>query len=74
MKRKDSNKLTKRIGVRLMNLRLWRGETQADFANRLGITRGYLSDLERGQREMSVELLARVCKRVDTTAYNLLGV
>lgn len=59
--RRDYTKLTLAIGRRIRASREALMESQADFAARIGVTRGYLSDLERGTREMSLEVFARLC-------------
>ena len=40
-------------------IREWRGMTQAELAAAIGITQGYLSDLETGRRRGPAELLAK---------------
>ncbi len=47
--------------------------SQADFANTLGVSRGYLSDLERGARQISVPTLVDICKTLDTDPTTLLS-
>ena len=73
MQRSDKTALTKQIGKRLVQLRESKKQSQEAFAARLGISRGYLSDLERGARELSVTTLAAVCKKHGTTPNKLLG-
>ena len=73
MQRSDKTALTKQIGKRLAKLRESKNQSQETFAARLGISRGYLSDLERGARELSVATLAAVCKKHGTTPNTLLG-
>ena len=73
MQRNDGTKLTKTLGKRLTDLRDKIGMSQREFADKIGISRGYLSDLERGVREMSLETLALVCKKTSTTPNKLLG-
>jgi transcriptional regulator with XRE-family HTH domain len=60
MQRKDNSSLTKTVGKRLTALRTSKKMSQEEFAKRVGISRGYLSDLERGVREMSLATLAVV--------------
>lgn len=69
--RNDTSKLTKRLGKRLAAIR--GRQSQEAFAERLGITRGYLSDLERGAREMSLATFATICKVTRTSPAKLLG-
>ena len=50
-----------RFGQRLRSLRLRRGWTQVELAERLGLDRSYLADVERGHRNVSLvnlELIA----------------
>jgi transcriptional regulator with XRE-family HTH domain len=51
-----------RFGVRLRSLRKRRGWTQVELADYLGLRRTYVSDLERGKRNVSLltlEIIAR---------------
>jgi transcriptional regulator with XRE-family HTH domain len=51
----------KRFGARLRKLRVERGWTQEEFAERLGIDRSYIGQVERGTRNISLvnlELIA----------------
>ena len=54
-----------RLGDRLRNLRKKRGWTQTEMAERVGIDRSFLADVERGKRNVSilnVELMAKGLK------------
>ncbi len=51
-----------RFGRRLRKLRKQRGWTQVQMAERLGLDRSYLADVERGRRNISIvnlEVIAR---------------
>ncbi len=51
-----------RFGARLRSLRKRRGLTQVELADYLGLRRTYVSDLERGKRNVSLvtlEVIAR---------------
>jgi transcriptional regulator with XRE-family HTH domain len=51
-----------RFGARLRSLRERRGLTQVELADYLGLRRTYISDLERGKRNVSLltlEIIAR---------------
>lgn len=50
----------KRIGWNLRRLRQERAVTQEDFATDSGFDRGYLSGVERGVRNPSATVLARI--------------
>ena len=51
----------KTVGRRLRELRGF-DVTQADFAGRIGVSQGYLSSAERGQREIGPEILLRISR------------
>jgi DNA-binding XRE family transcriptional regulator len=46
----------------IRTLREWRRETQAELAVRVGITQGYLSDLESGKRKGPFELHRKLAR------------
>ena len=51
-----------RFGRRLQKLRRQRGWTQVQMADRFGLDRSYLADVERGKRNISIvnlEIIAR---------------
>lgn len=53
--------LLTRLGDRIRKLRKARGWTQAEMAERVGIDRSFLADVERGKRNISIlnlELIA----------------
>jgi len=52
----------KRIGWNLRRLRNARAITQEDFATDSGFDRGYVSGVERGVRNPSALVLARIAK------------
>jgi transcriptional regulator with XRE-family HTH domain len=53
----------KAVGQRLRALR---GDmTQAQFAKRVGASQGYLSHLERGEKEIGPEILLRISQLCD---------
>ncbi len=43
-----------RFGRKVRKLRVQRGWTQVDMAERLGLDRSYLADVERGKRNISI--------------------
>jgi len=59
-----------RFGVRLRSLRKRRGLTQVELADYLGLRRTYVSDLERGKRNVSLltlEIIARTLFSADVS-------
>ncbi len=59
------------LGGRLRALRAARGETLAETAQRAGISPQYLSEVERGRKEPSSEMIAALAGALDTTLAEL---
>jgi DNA-binding XRE family transcriptional regulator len=59
------------LGRRLRALRAERGETLAETAERAGISPQYLSEVERGRKEPSSEMIAAMAGALDTTLIDL---
>lgn len=61
------------IGEELRRRRNEQGRTLRDVSRDAQVSLGYLSELERGQKEASSELLAAVCTALDTPLSSLLA-
>lgn len=61
-----------RIGWNLRRLRKERNFTQEEFATDSGFDRGYISGVERGVRNPSVLVLARIAKALDVDVVELI--
>jgi transcriptional regulator with XRE-family HTH domain len=59
------------LGSRLRSLRTDRDETLAETAVRAGISPQYLSEIERGRKEPSSEMIAALAGALDTTLADL---
>jgi transcriptional regulator with XRE-family HTH domain len=59
------------LGGRLRALRAEREETLAETAERAGISPQYLSEVERGRKEPSSEMIAALAGALDTTLADL---
>jgi transcriptional regulator with XRE-family HTH domain len=59
------------LGSRLRALRADRDETLAETAERAGISPQYLSEVERGRKEPSSEMIAALAGALDTTLADL---
>jgi len=59
------------LGQRLRELRTERKETLAETADRAGISPQYLSEVERGRKEPSSEMIAALAGALDTTLADL---
>jgi transcriptional regulator with XRE-family HTH domain len=51
-----------RVGAFIKHRRTRRNMSQTDMAKRLGLSRGFLSDLERGKRGLSLQTFVRLCQ------------
>lgn len=54
--------LLTRLGNRIRRLRRARGWTQVEMAERVGIDRSFLADIERGKRNVSILNLEVIAK------------
>jgi transcriptional regulator with XRE-family HTH domain len=59
------------LGERLRSLRLNQGETLVETAIRAGVSPQYLSEVERGRKEPSSEMIAAIAGALDTTLVDL---
>ncbi|WP_109210391.1 MULTISPECIES: helix-turn-helix transcriptional regulator [Microbacterium] len=59
------------LGERLRRLRHDRGERLADTADRAGVSPQYLSEIERGLKEPSSEMIAAVAGALEVTLIEL---
>ena len=60
------------IGDVLRDYRLQKGRTLRQVASKASVALGYLSEVERGQKEASSELLASICEALDMRLSELL--
>lgn len=51
-----------RLGTNVRRLRQEKGWSQEDYADRAGIHRTYVSDIERGQRNPTVTVVEKLAK------------
>ena len=61
-----------RLGERIRALRKKKRWTQSEMAAYLGLSRGHISDLERGTREVGILTLQIIATGLDTTMASLL--
>jgi len=59
------------VGERLREIRVSRGETLRDVVKRAGVSAQYLSEIERGIKEPSSEILAAIAAAMDTSLLDL---
>ena len=61
------------LGDRIRKLRKKRGWTQVEMAERVGIDRSFLADVERGKRNLSILNLDLIAKGLKVTLSQLLS-
>ena len=60
------------LGMSLRAFRADKGVTLRTLAKEARVSSGYISELERGRKEVSAELLAALCEALDTTVSEVL--
>ena len=60
------------IGDVLRDMRLQRGRTLRQVASRASVALGYLSEVERGQKEASSEILAAIAEALEVPVSSIL--
>lgn len=60
------------LGKRIKRQRLAKKMTQAQLAEKAGISAQYVSHIEKGDQQMSVAVFSRVCNALDISADKLL--
>jgi transcriptional regulator with XRE-family HTH domain len=61
------------LGGRIRDLRRRRGWTQVEMAEKVGIDRSFLADVERGKRNISILNLALIARGLGVTLSQLLS-
>jgi transcriptional regulator with XRE-family HTH domain len=62
-----------RLGLNVRRLREAKGWSQEDYADRAGIHRTYVSDIERGKRNPTVTVVQKLAKPFEVSAGSLLA-
>lgn len=65
--------LRREMGDALRECRVGQGRTLRDISSAASVSLGYLSEIERGEKEASSELLAAVCGALELPLSVLLG-
>ena len=66
--------LQRSLGQTIRNLRASRGYSQETFAQAVGLHRTYISDIERGGRNVSLHNLVRIANTLEMPLSQLLGI
>ncbi len=68
----SGNELLKQLGRNIKAERVRKGYTQESFAEKAGVSREYISRIERGQENMSILKILNMAEILDTDIKNLL--
>ncbi len=66
--------LLKNIGIEIVRLRNQKNVSQERLALNANVDRRYMSDIENGRRNISVEMLSKIAKALNTTGSEILKV
>jgi transcriptional regulator with XRE-family HTH domain len=72
VKKVHPSQLREVIATNVRRVRAMRGLSQEDLAHESGINRSYLSDVERAQRNLSIDNLDRLAQALGVEAWTLL--
>ena len=61
-----------KLGRKIRETRVKEGYSQEELASRSGLHRTYISDIERGERNVSVENIEKIAKALKTEPNDLL--
>ena len=61
-----------KLGKKIREVRVKEGYSQEELASRCGLHRTYISDIERGERNVSVENIEKIAKALKTEPDELL--
>jgi transcriptional regulator with XRE-family HTH domain len=70
---KEVTLLRTHIGSTLRQARISQGRTLRDVAKGARVSLGYLSEVERGQKEASSELLNSICQALDLSLLTVIS-
>ena len=69
----SNENITVRFGLRLRKLRKQKGWTQVQMADALGIDRSYISDVERGKKNVSLPTMEVIALGFEISLAKLLS-
>ena len=65
--------IRQRLAQNLRRLRTEKGWSQEEYADRAGIHRTYISDIERGARNPTIMILEKLAQALDVKAAELIA-
>jgi transcriptional regulator with XRE-family HTH domain len=66
------NESAKKLGGNMKRIRLEKGMTQGDICRKLGLDRAYISNLENGKKNPTLETIEKIAKALDIQIEELL--
>ena len=66
------NKESEKLGNNLKRIRTKKGITQGDIARSLGVSRGFVSNIENGKTNPTLATIARLANAIGVTSGELL--
>ena len=66
------NSESEKLGNNLKRIRTKKGITQGDIARSLGVSRGFVSNIENGKTNPTLATIARLANAIGTTSDELL--
>ncbi|KKP29373.1 MAG: DNA-binding protein [Parcubacteria group bacterium GW2011_GWA2_31_28] len=64
---------SEKLGANLKRIRTKKSITQGDIARSLGVSRGFVSNIENGKTNPTLSTIARLAKVLEVTVANLLS-
>ncbi len=64
--------IKQKLGARIKDLRIKQGFSQEELASKCHLHRTYISDIERGERNVSIENVERIANALDIDPSELL--
>lgn len=71
MEKAKLRKLRKEFGIRVRSLRKERGYSQEEFAYECELHRTYMGDIERGERNISIDNIYKIALTLDISISEL---
>ena len=71
MKEANLKKIRKAFGERVRTLRKERGFSQEEFGHECGLHRTYMGDIERGERNISIDNIAKIAAALNIPIFSL---
>lgn len=72
MENQSKNQPLKKFGENMRKRRLAMDISQEELSFRAGLHRNYISDVERGTRNVSLKAMEKIARGLDTSLYKLL--